>query len=76
MHQSEPTRTRLIADLEAERERLGLTHQAFARHLRVNEATWSCVRRGLQRPSPRLLLGVIGRFPELTDDAIALAHAA
>lgn len=67
---------RLIADLERERERLGMDNCRFAAYLGVNEGQWSVVRRGLQRPSHRMLAKIAARFPAFRDDAIALADAA
>lgn len=51
--------------LDERRLALGLNHQQFARYIGVNEATWSLVRRGHNRPGAAFVGRVLQSRPEL-----------
>ena len=59
------SQTVLASKLEEWRLQLSLGHNAFARRLGINRATWSLIRRGKRGPSKRVLGIVLRERPDL-----------
>src|SRR5579864_3244206 len=58
----------LLAFLEARRLALGLGHNAFARDvLRMGQARWSLIRRGVEPAGPAFIGRVVSAVPEAAD---------
>lgn len=79
--EAEPTRVHLppdVPDVQAIRERLGLTRPAFARRFGLTVASVRDWEQGLRRPDPaaRVLLLVIAHSPETVAHVVEKARAA